>query len=93
MHRSSDVIKHKVKIAIELQKTDGTAMEGHVFLGGTERVLDLMNHKDLFLPVSMNGSKVLLINKYSISQIRPYDGEWMDDTYTPPPIEPPRSRH
>ena len=78
MYRTSDVIRPKTKIAVELRKTDGSVLEGHVYVAGSERILDVLNSAVPFLPIEVRSGKVLLINKNSINVVEPFDEEWME---------------
>ncbi len=77
MLRPANVLRSKEKIAIELQTSLGSTLEGHVYVEGSERVLDLLNRHERFLPLEMDDGKVVLLNKNAISQIVPSDEEWM----------------
>ncbi len=78
MYRTSDVIKPKTKIAVELRKTDGSVLEGHVYGAGSERILDVLNSATPFLPIEVRSGKVLLVNKNSINVVEPFDEDWME---------------
>ncbi len=89
MYRTSDVIKPKTKIAVELRKTDGSVLEGHVYVAGTERILDILNNAAPFLPIEVGSGKVLLVNKSSIDIVEPFDEDWMGtDVGEGPPLQP-----
>ncbi len=90
MHRASDAIKHKVKVMVGLQKIDGSVLEGYVHLGGSERVLDLLNSGAPFLPLETQDDKFLLINKTAIIHVEPFDEEWMSSSVAVAPAEPTR---
>ncbi len=87
MHRPSDVIRTKTKIRVELQTTDGAVLDGFVFLGGQERVLDLLNNKGTFLPFQLSDGRFVMINRQAVSNVWPDDAEWMGDTYMSPPVD------
>lgn len=88
MYRSSEVIRPKTKIRVELQRGDDTIMEGFVFVAGQERVLDLLNGKEPFLPFEMENGRYVLINKRAIAYVWPHDDQWMQTTYKAAPLEP-----
>ncbi len=88
MHRSSEVMRPKTKVAVELQRADGSVIEGHVYLAGSERVLDLLNNSDQFVPLEVTRGKFVLINKSTVFQVEPFDDSWMTAGYMPPPVEP-----
>ena len=88
MHRGSDVIRQKTKIRVQLQKDDGSAMEGFVFVGGQERVLDLLNNKEPFLPFQHEDGRFVMINKQAIAYAWPDDSQWMGNAFEAAPISP-----
>ena len=88
MYRSRDVIRPKTKIRVELHIRDGAALEGYVFVGGHERVLDLLNNKEPFLPLELDDGRHVMINKQLIATIWPHDQKWMESTYAPAPLDP-----
>ena len=87
MHRSSNVIRPKTKIRVQLQKDDGTTMDGFVFVGGQERVLDLLNNADPFMPFQHDDGRYVMINKQAIAYAWPEDDQWMGNTYSAPPSD------
>lgn len=87
MHRSSNIIREKIKVPVELKKDDGTKFEGFVFVGGQERVMDLFNNKEPFLPFEHKDGRFGLINKRTIADVWPDDASRMGDTYTSPPSD------
>ncbi len=88
MYRSSDIIRPKTKIRVELQQGDGTALDGYVFVAGHERVLDLLNGKEPFLPFEHSDGRYVMINKQVIAFVWPQDENWMGATYKPAPLDP-----
>jgi hypothetical protein len=88
MYRSSDVIRPKTKIRVELQKGDDTIVEGFVFVAGQERVLDLLNSREPFLPFETEDGRYVMINKRVIAFVWPHDEQWMQTTYKAAPLEP-----
>ena len=90
MHRSSDVIRPKSKVAVELQKDDGQIIEGFVYVGGQERILDLLNNHERFIPVELSEGRMVLINKNAIVFVAPFDEERMSKSIRMAPMEPVR---
>ncbi len=78
MYRPSHLMKTKSKVPVDLLKMDGTHLEGYVFAGSEERVLDLMNGHDPFLPVELTDGQFSIMNKIVIQSITPSDREHMD---------------
>jgi len=87
VYRSSDVIRPKTKIRVELQKGDGSILEGYVFVAGHERVLDLLNNDDPFVPFRCLDGRDVMINKQAIAFVWPDDQHWMESTYKPAPVD------
>jgi hypothetical protein len=88
MHRSSDVIRPKSKVAVELVKDDGETLEGFVYVGGQERILDLLNNHERFIPLELSEGRMILINKNAIVLITPFDEDRMAKSYRAAPMEP-----
>ncbi len=64
----------KVKVETLILRTDGTEMEGSVFIRATQRVLDLMNEPGMFFPISCaRTGEITLVNKSAINNIKPLD--------------------
>ncbi|WP_417514916.1 hypothetical protein [Minwuia sp.] len=64
----------KVKVDTLILMTDGTEIEGSVFIRATQRVLDLMNEPGLFFPVSCaRTGEITLVNKTAINNIKPLE--------------------
>jgi hypothetical protein len=64
----------KVKVQTLILMTDGTELEGSVFISATERVLDLMNAPGLFFPLMCNRTgEITLVNKTAINNIKPLE--------------------
>ena len=66
MYRTSDVIQPKTKVAVELRRSDGSVLEGHVYVAGSERILDILNANPPFLPIEVASGKVLLVNFWGV---------------------------
>lgn len=63
----------KVREHVEVRLTDGTELSGYVFIEATMRIQDLLNGETQFIPFIDDDEKLLLINKISIMQVRPFD--------------------
>lgn len=72
MHRPRDIFRAKEKVTVRLTLQDGAILTAQVFPGGTERVLDLINNGDMFLPIEIDGH-MQLINKNIIKWVTPDD--------------------
>ncbi len=79
MYRRTEVMEAKTKVPVDLLKMDGTQLECHVFAGSQERILDLMNGHDPFLPVELTDGQFSIMNKSVIQSITPSDRERMED--------------
>lgn len=88
MHRSADVMRNKERIRVYLMKDDGEDVEGYMFAGGQERILDVMNRREPFIPFELADGEFLIINKKEIASVKPLDRERMnggsDQTQTAP---------
>jgi hypothetical protein len=78
MHRSADVMRNKDRIRVYLIKDDGENVEGFLFAGGQERILDVMNRQEPFVPFELNDGEILILNKKEIASVRPFDAERMN---------------
>ena len=78
MYRPTEVMRAKTKVPVDLLKMDGTQLEGYVFAGSQERVLDLMNGHDPFLPIELKDGQFSIMNKSVIQSITPSDRERME---------------
>lgn len=78
MHRSADVIRTKDRIRVYLLKDDGEDVEGYMFAGGQERILDVMNRQEPFIPFELIDGEILIINKKEIASVKPLDKERMN---------------
>ena len=63
----------KVRVRAEVSMTDGTNLDGHVFIEATSRIQDLLNAEEPFFAFVDNGGERHLINKMSVVQVRPHD--------------------
>lgn len=78
MYRPTEVMRAKTRVPVDLLKTDGTQLEGYVFAGSQERVLDLMNSREPFLPIELSDGQFAIMNKSVIQSITPSDRERME---------------
>lgn len=78
MHRSTDVMRTKDKIRVYLLKDDGEDVEGYMFAGRQERILDVMNRREPFIPFELADGEILIINKKEIASVKPLDRERMN---------------
>ncbi len=81
MHRSSELIRPKSKVAVELHKDDGSVLDGFVYVGGQERILDLLNNHERFVPFELNDGTMIMVNKNAIVLVMPDDGDRMQQAY------------
>ena len=63
----------KVRVRAEVTMTDGTLLDGHVFIEATSRIQDLLNAEDPFFAFVDSGGALHLINKMSVVQVVPHD--------------------
>ena len=61
----------KNKVQVSLVTTDGEVFEGAFFVAGEQRVKDLLNGPDCFLPFMVDGGEVYLINRAAIARVVP----------------------
>lgn len=67
----SRIMKHKVEV--EIVFSDGTRLGGSVYVGQTQRVLDLLNDDEPFFPLMREDGEILLIAKSNIAICKPLD--------------------
>lgn len=67
----SRIMKHKVEV--EVLFSDGTRLSGAVYVGQSQRVLDLLNDAEPFFPLMRDDGEVLLVAKSSIAVCKPLD--------------------
>jgi len=63
----------KVREHAQLTMTDGTVLTGYVFVEATSRIQDVLNGATQFIPFIDQNEEILLLNKASIMQVRPFD--------------------
>lgn len=67
----SRIMKHKVEV--EVVFSDGARLSGSVYVGQSQRVLDLLNDAEPFFPLMRDDGEVLLIAKSSLAVCKPLD--------------------
>ena len=77
MHRPKEIISHKETVVVRFKFRDSN-FTGTLFVGGQERVLDLLNGPGRFLPIQIE-SKVNMFNKDFIEWMVPDDVQRMGD--------------
>jgi glucose/arabinose dehydrogenase len=88
MFRSSDVIEHKEKVPVLIRQDDGEVLTGYMYARGQDRVLDVMNGGDQFIPFETDQGKLLIIRKTQILRVEPRDDERMSDISGAAPVSP-----
>ena len=73
MYSTNRIITQKIKTEVELVLTDGTVLNGAMFMHADQRVLDLVNDERRFVPFSRFDGPVKVINKAMIAQITPVE--------------------
>jgi hypothetical protein len=63
----------KVREYVQVRMTDGNVVTGYVFVEATSRIQDVLNSSTQFIPFIDENDTILLINKASIMQVRPFD--------------------
>ena len=66
-------VTQKVKTEVELVLTDGTVLNGEMFMHADQRVLDLVNDDRKFVPFASFDGPVSVINKVVIARITPIE--------------------
>ena len=77
MHRPRDLIKQKEKVKVRFMIGDLNLL-AFVYAGGQERVLDILNNGDKFIPIEVHG-EMRIVNKSSISWLIPEDQDRMEE--------------
>ena len=80
MYRSSELMQNKARVSVELLKDSGEELHGYFFLGGQERVLDLLNGPSTYLPFQLTNGNIHILNKSVIVRIIPHDEDRMAET-------------
>ncbi len=68
---SSDQVKQKLKVEVEVTLRDGTAMMGNFFVNPKDRPLEVLNDGRMFLPFVDIDGVFFALNKSEIARIRP----------------------
>ena len=76
MHRPRDVIREKEKVKVRFMIGD-LNLVAFVYAGGQERVLDILNNDDKFIPIEVHG-EMRIIRKDAIQWLIPEDQERME---------------
>jgi len=63
----------KVREFAQIKMTDGEVLTGYVFVEATSRIQDVLNGAGQFIPFIDENEAVLLLNKSSIMQLKPFD--------------------
>ena len=63
----------KLKVRVHIEMTDGAQLGGHFFVPANIRVLDIMNDPSYFIPFLRDDGYVVMLNKFEISRMLPYD--------------------
>ena len=69
MNLPTEMKMEEVQVSIML--TDGTTLDGCVFAGDGQRLLDLINDKRDFIPYANRDGEVTIIQKSTIALITP----------------------
>ncbi|MBK19769.1 MAG: hypothetical protein CMM52_13125 [Rhodospirillaceae bacterium] len=63
----------KIREYAQVKMSDGSVMTGYVFVEATSRIQDVLNSATQFIPFVDENEVILLLNKASISHLRPFD--------------------
>lgn len=63
----------KVREYAQVKMTDGSVLTSYVFVDATARIQDVLNSSTEFIPFVDENEVILLLNKASIVQVRPFD--------------------
>lgn len=63
----------KVREYAQIKMMDGTVLTGYVFVEATSRIQDVLNGATQFIPFVDENDAILLLNKASIMQLKPFD--------------------
>lgn len=70
-YASTHVRTPKRKVSCTLVTTDGEIYDGNLFCTGDQRIKDLLNGENEFLPFETLGSTIYLINRACIARVMP----------------------
>ncbi|MDP6707446.1 MAG: hypothetical protein QF893_13965 [Alphaproteobacteria bacterium] len=65
--------KPKDRATVRVETTTGKTYEGCVFITGDQRIKDLLNGEDAFLPLETANGEIHLINRECIAEVIPYE--------------------
>lgn len=68
--RFNDHIKPKIKVEVELTTVDNRRLRGSLHVAGDQRVSDLMNLDNTFVPFATSEGELLILNKSVIASIK-----------------------
>jgi len=63
----------KVREYAQVKMNDGVVLTGYVFVEATSRIQDVLNGGTQFIPFVDEDDVILLLNKASIMQVKPFD--------------------
>jgi hypothetical protein len=63
----------KVRVRAIITMTNGSQIDGHVFIEATSRIQDMLNAEEPFFPFIDSNGELHLINKMSVVQVQPHD--------------------
>lgn len=64
---------YKKKVLVELEVDSGVVHTGHMFVGQTQRLSDLMNDDRIFLPFEHMDGSIMIVRKQSMRRLSPLD--------------------
>ncbi|MCH8216868.1 MAG: hypothetical protein IH892_08865 [Planctomycetes bacterium] len=73
--RFNDHVNPKVKVEVELTTVDDRRLRGKLYLAGDQRVSDLMNLQNPFVPFVTSDGNLLILNKSIIACIQILEAE------------------
>ena len=65
--------KPKHKVACSVVTMDGVALEGSLFATGDQRIKDLLNGENAFVPLETFDGEIHLLNRATIARVTPHD--------------------
>ena len=71
-HKKNLIIR-KIRVEVSIIMSDGSNIEGYVFLSESERVSDMLNSDRRFLPLELLNQELLVINKDAGARCKPID--------------------
>lgn len=63
----------KVREYAQIKMMDGSVLTGYLFVEATLRIQDVLNGATQFIPFVDENDAILLLNKASIMQLKPFD--------------------